>query len=83
MANNRMYIVCKEDNKYFAISKYYPSSGWYTQNDLLHDDLNEYFDEHKHNSEQDMWGETYHLVYETQHEVIEINTENKTLKIIK
>lgn len=53
MANNRMYLVCNICNSenpdvgFFAIAKYFPSSGWYS---IREDNksLNEWLETHTH-----------------------------------
>lgn len=68
MANNRMYLKCKEDGERVAISKYYPGSevgGWYTT-EVHFNQTNEFFIKHAHDFDNSNFGgEQYLLEYET------------------
>lgn len=63
MANNRMYLVCPRcpNAKCPMIAKYYPSTGWYSHPDGLEKRLDEFFEEHRHDSQ---WGNGFVVEYE-------------------
>ena len=43
MANNRLYLKCKRTGEMVMLAKYYPSTGWYVDNEALGKALNEMF----------------------------------------
>ena len=43
MANNRMYLVNKKSKARIYLAKYYPSLGWYSNDEKLFEHLNEEF----------------------------------------
>lgn len=47
MANNRMYIKCRECGKRYMLAKYYPSTKWYC-NGLTEKGLDTWFEKHQH-----------------------------------
>jgi hypothetical protein len=81
MANNRIYLVCKKDHKYFSIAKYFPGPGWYSY--IGNEDFNNWLEKHSHNSKNDMYGEMFDLVYEAEDRVTEIDFEKQTIKVGK
>lgn len=72
MANNRMYLQCKECKKGVAFSKFYPTgsfiggdgAGWYTISNTS-EKLDKFFDEHQHEFDKSSFGGyQYELIYE-------------------
>lgn len=70
MANNRMYLAClkcleEEDTKWedcvFYMAKYYPSTGWYINQEKL--DLESFYDRHNHET---LAGDYFQIIYENQ-----------------
>ena len=69
MANNRMYIQCKECAEAFFLAKYYPNTGYYTSASYYSEDFiklfNDWLDKHRHNNDQTIFGKwQYELSYE-------------------
>jgi len=63
MANNRLYLKCKECGEMMAFAKYYPSeeAGWYKNQN----NLDEFFDKHHHSLDKTGFGGyQYELEYE-------------------
>lgn len=63
MANNRMYLRCPHcpDSKPIMMAKYYPTTGWYMWGDNPEERMNEFFEQHRHDSQ---WGAGFALEFE-------------------
>lgn len=55
MANNRLVLICNHcnpgkweyhTNGVFAIGKFYPATGWYTNRKNMAEDLDEFYEKH-------------------------------------
>lgn len=74
MANNRVFLVCRECGEKKAIMKYYPSTKWTTQSMWHHQatlkrlaSIEDWLEEHDHNPDLKgtMWGhEFFDLTFE-------------------
>ena len=65
MADNRMYIRCKECKEYYALGKLFIASGWYTPFvDDFEGGLNAFLEEHHVHSGFSHVAEPYEIAYE-------------------
>jgi hypothetical protein len=69
MANNRIFLRCKDDGYGVMIAKFYPGA-WYTNGDR-HEKIDAFLDEHAHDHDDSMWGGyQYELEYEIPNEAV-------------
>lgn len=62
MANNRIWIRCKECEQATSFAKYYPSTGWYQ---LAGGGLDDFFESHAHGVESIDGPVHFEFVFET------------------
>lgn len=60
MANNRMWLKNKRTGAQVLLAKYYPTTGWYTFHDDIHDKLDNLFEDNEPNPSQ--WGDNDWLI---------------------
>ena len=61
-----MYIKCKQCGKEFYLAKYYPSTGWFTHQNIEKDKLNEWLDRHWNEEDHDWIEQTFEMSYEVE-----------------
>ena len=91
MANNRIYLVCKVCGDYYAIAKYYPDTGWYSNggdNLIGFEDFLEKHSNHRKEKGCDYLydnegGDIFTMVHESDDIVEEINFETRKIKLKK
>jgi len=54
MANNRLWLVCRECKKYgqeshkIFLGKYFPSQGWYNEKESFNERFEKFLEDHSH-----------------------------------